>query len=620
MQDYLALVPALPLAASILLMLSATRIGIGGVRILGVGSVALSALLACRIAVAQVGAGWAVQPFDVTLWHWMRIGGFAPDVTLHLDGLSMVMMLVITVIGALIHLYASAYLDGDPGYARFFACMNLFVAAMLLLVLANDLLLLYVGWEGVGLCSYLLIGFWYDDPANGRAARKAFIVTRVGDTALISGLFLLATTFGTLSIPALMQHATTSWPPGTAMPTLAAFLLLGGALGKSAQLPLQTWLVDAMAGPTPVSALIHAATMVTAGVYLIARTHVLFALAPDALLVTGLIGAVTLLLSGGSALVQTDIKRVLAYSTISQIGYMFLALGVGAWDAAIFHLVTHAFFKALLFLAAGAVILRMHHEQDITRMGGLRTAMPGVFWSFAIGSASLAALPLVTAGFYSKEAILGGAWDAGLSGRLLWCAGLIGAFLTALYIFRLLFIVFLGEERGHPHGVTGWRIGAPLAVLAALAIIGGALQTPSLLGGIAIMPGILGGVFGANAHEAPLAVLPLLVASLVPLVGIALAWRWWGGGLTSRFETRFTDLLRNGWDFDRAYDRMIVQPLMWLVRVNRHDVIDSLYEGLGRLAGRAHAQLSLGENGRVRWYAGWLAAGSVAALAIAVLS
>ena len=620
MQHLLPLVVAFPLAASILLMLASGRITVAGVRVLGVGSVAVSALLACVIAFSQTGAGWSVQPFDVTLWHWMRIGSFAPDVTLHLDGLSMVMMLVITVVGCLIHLYASAYLDGDPGYARFFACMNLFVAAMLLLVLANDLLLLYVGWEGVGLCSYLLIGFWYDDPANGRAARKAFIVTRVGDTALISGLFLLATTFGTLSIPSLMQHATSAWPIGTTMPTLAAFLLLGGALGKSAQLPLQTWLVDAMAGPTPVSALIHAATMVTAGVYLIARTHVLFALAPEALLVTGLIGGATLLLSGASALVQTDIKRVLAYSTISQIGYMFLALGVGAWDAAIFHLVTHAFFKALLFLSAGAVILRMHHEQDITRMGGLRTAMPGVFWSFAIGSASLAALPLVTAGFYSKEAILGGAWAAGPSGRLLWCAGLVGAFLTALYIFRLLFIVFLGEQRQHPHGVTGWRIGVPLGVLAVLAIIGGGLQTPALLGGIGIMPGILGRVFGTGPHEAAVAVLPLLVASLVPLLGIALAWRWYGGGLVARAETRFTRLLRSGWDFDLAYDRMIVRPLMWLVRVNSHDVIDSFYEGLGAWAQRAHGALSRSENGRVRWYAGWLAAGSLAALTIAVLS
>jgi NADH-quinone oxidoreductase subunit L len=512
-------------------------------------------------------------------------------------------------------------MDGDRGYARFFAYMNLFVAAMLVLVLANDLLLLYVGWEGVGLCSYLLIGFWFDDPANGRAARKAFVVTRVGDTALITGLFLLATRFDTLSIPALMQHAAVAWPRGSLMPTLAAFLLLGGALGKSAQVPLQTWLVDAMAGPTPVSALIHAATMVTAGVYLIARTHVLFALAPDAMLVTGAIGAVTLLLSGASALVQTDIKRILAYSTISQIGYMFLALGVGAWDAAIFHLVTHAFFKALLFLSAGAVILRLHHEQDIFRMGGLRRSMPGVFWSFLIGSASLSALPLVTAGFYSKEAILQGAWNAGAAGRVLWCAGLLGAFLTALYIFRAVFIVFLGPGRTAPHGVTGWRIALPLGVLSVLAVIGGLLQTPALFGGIAILSRALGGVFGTQAADAHEALWPLLVASLVPLGGIGLAWMRFGRHAThAPGMTAPARLLRAGWGFDALYDAVIVRPLLRFVHANRNDVIDRFFEGLGAATRRLHDLLRLTQTGRVRWYAGWVAAGSVAALAIGIMS
>src|SRR5690348_10448897 len=342
------------------------------------------------------------------------------------------MVLVITFVAFLIHLYSTEYMEGDVGYSRFFAYMNLFVASMVTLVLADNLLLLYLGWEGVGLCSYLLIGFWYTDPANGRAARKAFIVTRVGDTSMVIGLFLIFQRLGTLNIQDLMHRAAQQWPVGAAVAIAVSALLLGGAVGKSAQLPLQTWLPDAMAGPTPTSALIHAATMVTAGVYLIARTHVLFSLAPPVMLAVAVIGAATLLLAGCSALTQRDIKRVLAYSTISQIGYMFLALGVGAWAAAIFHLMTHAFFKALLFLSAGVVIQRLGEEHDIFRMGGLRHRMPLAFWSFLAGSASLAALPILTAGFYSKDLILWAAWSDGFGGKWLWGGALLGAFLTAV--------------------------------------------------------------------------------------------------------------------------------------------------------------------------------------------
>jgi NADH-quinone oxidoreductase subunit L len=295
----------------------------------------------------------------------------------------------------------------------------LFVSAMLVLVLADNLVLLYLGWEGVGLCSYLLIGFWYDDPNNCYAARKAFVMTRIGDTAMLLGLFLLFTQLHTFDIQLLMLRATAEWTPGTLLPVAAAALLLGGALGKSAQLPLQSWLPDAMAGPTPVSALIHAATMVTAGVYLIARTNALFMMAPSVQFAVAVIGTVTLLMAGCSALVQTDIKRILAYSTISQIGYMFLALGVGAWSAAIFHLLTHAFFKALLFLAAGAVIFCFHHEHNIFKMGGLRKTMPLVFWCFMIGSAALSALPF-TSGFYSKHEILLAAFEVS---PVFWAAG-----------------------------------------------------------------------------------------------------------------------------------------------------------------------------------------------------
>ena len=301
-----------------------------------------------------------------------------------------------------------------------------------------------LGWEGVGLCSFLLVGFWYREPANGAAARKAFIVTRVGDTAMLVGLYLLFTQLGTLQIQDLMQRASEQWQPGSAYAVAAALLLLGGAVGKSAQLPLQVWLPDAMAGPTPTSALLHAATMVTAGVYLIARTHVLFSLAPAAQTAVGIVGAATLLLAGFSALTQHDIKRVLAYSTMSQIGYMFLALGVGAWQAAMFHFMTHAFFKALLFLGAGVIINALDDEHSMFRMGGLRKELPVAFWTFLIAGCSLAGLPFITAGFFSKDLIIWNAWSAPNGHPGFWIAGMAGALLTSLYTFRLIFRVFFG--------------------------------------------------------------------------------------------------------------------------------------------------------------------------------
>src|SRR5690349_19977462 len=372
------------------------------VSFIGVGSIAASTIISAIVTAAFISgppSGWA---YDQVIWRWMSVSSFQADIGFYLDALSVVMVLVITFVAFLIHLYSTEYMAGDEGYSRFFAYMNLFVASMVTLVLADNLLLLYLGWEGVGLCSYLLIDFWYTDPANGRAARKAFIVTRVGDTSMVIGLFLIFQRLGTLNIQELMHRASLQWPVGAAVAIAAAALLLGGAVGKSAQLPLQTWLPDAMAGPTPTSALIHAATMVTAGVYLIARTHVIFDLAPLAQTWVGVIGAATLLIAGFSALTQSDLKRILAYSTISQIGYMFLALGVGAWSAAIFHFMIHAFFKALLFLGAGAVIHFLHHEHDIFKMGGLRNKLPVIFWTFLIGAGSLAALPFITAGFYSK--------------------------------------------------------------------------------------------------------------------------------------------------------------------------------------------------------------------------
>ncbi|MFW6175991.1 MAG: NADH-quinone oxidoreductase subunit L, partial [Acidobacteriota bacterium] len=336
--------PALPFAGFLVLALAGRRLSRAAAAWVGVGSVGLSFLAAGSLAAARVFGPDPGEELRVVLWRWFDVGTLDPAIGLSLDPLATVMTLVVTGVGFLIHVYSAEFMTGEEGYSRFFAYLNLFVGSMLVLVLAGDLVLLYLGWEGVGLCSYLLIGFWYRDPANGRAARKAFVVTRVGDAAMALGLFLLFTRLGTLQIDELLRRAAAAWSPGEGVAVAAAALLLAGAVGKSAQIPLQTWLPDAMAGPTPVSALIHAATMVTAGVYLIARTHTLFELAPPVMAVVAGIGAATLLLAAGSALAQRDVKRVLAYSTISQIGYMVLALGVGAWSAAIFHLMTHAFF------------------------------------------------------------------------------------------------------------------------------------------------------------------------------------------------------------------------------------------------------------------------------------
>ncbi|HMA54071.1 MAG TPA: NADH-quinone oxidoreductase subunit L, partial [Acidobacteriota bacterium] len=448
MATLLWLIPVLPLLGFLVLGIFGRAMSRRLVAAIGVGLVGVSAALTLILALRFAGSPPPGDSLTASYWTWFEAGGLNPGISFRLDALSLVFSLVVTCVGFLIHLYSAGFMAGDEGYSRFFAWMNLFVGSMLVLVLGSNLLVLYLGWEGVGLCSYLLIGFWYKDPKNVRAAAKAFIVTRVGDTALAVGLLLIVTKLGTLDIQEVAARAVAQWPAGSALAVAAAALLVGGAVGKSAQLPLQTWLPDAMAGPTPVSALIHAATMVTAGVYLIARMHVLFELAPPVRLAVGVLGAATLLIAGASALVQVDIKRILAYSTMSQIGYMFLALGAGAWSAAVFHFVTHAFFKALLFLGAGVIILGLKEEHDIFKMGGMRKELPLVFWTFLAGAASLAALPLVTAGFYSKEWILSAVRSGGGgAGAWLYAAGLAGAFLTVLYTFRVVFAVFFGPEK-----------------------------------------------------------------------------------------------------------------------------------------------------------------------------
>ncbi len=628
MRELLWVIPALPFAGFLILVIAGRLLSRPLVAVVGVGSVGLSFVAAVTVGIGFIGSAPAANSYVQHLRTWMSVGGFSPSLSLYLDALSLVMVLVVTSVGFLIHLYSAEFMAGEEGYGRFFAYMNLFVGSMLTLVLADDLLFLYLGWEGVGLCSYLLIGFWYKDPLNGLAARKAFVVTRVGDTAMSIGLFLLATNLGTLRIQEVMYLAAGRWGTGSAMAVTAAALLLGGALGKSAQLPLQTWLPDAMAGPTPVSALIHAATMVTAGVYLIARTHLLFTLAPAVQTAVAVIGALTLLLAGLSALTQRDLKRVLAYSTISQIGYMFLALGVGAWSAAIFHFMIHAFFKALLFLGAGMVILSLDNEHDMFKMGGLRSQLPVVFWTFLAGACSLSALPFITAGFYSKDLILYYSLASPLGNRWLWMAGVLGAFITSLYTFRMVFITFFGEAKSQVGKRPGVMMTVPAVILAVLSLLAGFIELPSLFGNVGIfsrfmntaLPAIAGRP-GASEAE----IMLTAFGAIVSLLGIFLAYFLFFG--KPRYADSLTSVLPgrllhrfwfSGWGFDWVYDTFIVRPFDWIARINKEDFIDLFYLGIIWIGRSLSTMLSLSQGGKVRMYAAGIALGAVVALAIVV--
>jgi NADH-quinone oxidoreductase subunit L len=625
----LALIPASPLLGFAILFVTAGLLPKRWIARIGVGSVGISTILALIVMFAFLLDG--PKPYTEIVWSWIAVSGFTPHIGFYLDALSGLMMLVVAFVSFLIHLYSAEFMSADEGYSRYFAYMNLFVASMLVLVLADNLLFLYLGWEGVGLCSYLLIGFWYRDPVNGLAARKAFVVTRVGDTAMAIGLFILFTNLGTLEIQPLMQRAAAHWPVGSGLPIAAAALLLGGALGKSAQLPLQTWLPDAMAGPAPVSALIHAATMVTAGVYLIARTHVLYDLAPPVHTAVAVIGALTLLLAGFSALNQWDLKRILAYSTISQIGYMFLALGVGAWSAAIFHFMTHAFFKSLLFLSAGVIVQRLGEEHDIFKMGGLRQRMPLAFWTFLSGGISLAALPFIDAGFYSKDLILWETWSDGPGGHWLFAAGLIGAFLTAIYTFRPVFVVFFGSVKTEPTGQTGYRVAIPLIVLSALALTAGFVEIPPHMGDLpsftnlmhSALPAPPAAVSAGSNLEMALSVLTDVIVLLG--VGIAyVAFRRRPAFLQALIQSSAGAALQHFWEtdwgLDWLYDRTLVQPFLWFARIDQADFIDAFYTGVARLSRAVYRRLSDSETGRVRWYAAGIASGCVILIAILVFA
>ncbi len=553
----LPLVPLLPFAGFLICGLFGRRLPKAAAGAIASGAVGLSFLVS--VGAVRELAGMAEPRFVANLWEWLPAtasgaGVFAAPFALALDPLSAVMILVVSGVGFLIHVYSTGYMAEDPGNSRYFAYLNLFTAMMLVLVLGANFLVLFVGWEGVGLCSYLLIGFWFSDSAKADAGRKAFLVNRIGDFGFLLGMLALVAALGTLDFGAVMHAAGEGalGPAGSALPTLIALLLFVGATGKSAQIPLYVWLPDAMAGPTPVSALIHAATMVTAGVYMIVRCAPLYLLAPAAMGVIAVTGAATALVAATIGLAQTDIKKVLAYSTVSQLGLMMLGAGVGAFAAAIFHLFTHAFFKALLFLGSGSVIHAMGGEQDMRRMGGLRAHMPVTFATFVVGAVAIAGIPPL-AGFFSKDEILAGVWGSGHPG--LWAAGLAVSLCTAFYMFRLVSMTFLGSFRGtaaqaHHLHESPRSMTVPLAALAVASALAGFLGVPAALGGAnrfeAWLAPVLedhasGEAAGAEAgeghpggaHEGGAAIGLMAVATLAGLAGAGGALAFYRPGSTA---------------------------------------------------------------------------------------
>jgi NADH-quinone oxidoreductase subunit L len=561
----------------------------------------------------------AEEPVVVDFWKWFSVGSFQVPFGFQVDQLTSIMLLVVTGVGLLIFIYSKAYMHGDPGYYRFFAYMSLFAFSMLLLVLANNYLLLYFGWEAVGLCSYYLIGYFYHKPEAAAAGKKAFIVNRVGDFGFGLGVMLIFVIFGTLNYTGVFQQVGQGVGAGTPLLGIALLLFMG-AMGKSAQFPLHVWLPDAMEGPTPVSALIHAATMVTAGVYLVARSSVIFANAPTAMWVVGAIGAFTALFAAIIGIAQQDIKKVLAYSTVSQLGYMFMALGVGAWSGAIFHLMAHAFFKALLFLGAGSVIHAMGGEQNMGCMGGLARRIPITWVTFMAGGLALAGI-FPFAGFWSKDEILGSAFQSGV--YVMWAVGIIAAFITGFYTFRMIFVTFWGKET-RSDATTCARIHesppsmtVPLIILAIASTLGGFLGLP---GSFNVLAKFLEPVF-AQANEVlgiqegtfqTLDVVLMLISLAVALMGIGLAWYIYvrraadlPATLGARFGSVYT-IVYNKFYIDEFYNatfvRLAVDGSNWVWHQFDERVIDGTVNGVGRVWQRAGALARPLQTGRVQNY------------------
>jgi NADH-quinone oxidoreductase subunit L len=615
-----------PAAAVLAIVLAGTRITRSLAGWLAAGSALASFICSVIAFVALLGDSPDERTHYSTLWTWLSAGSFKVGAEILVDPLSVFMMLVVSGVGFLILAYAVGYMDGDAEERRYHAYKALFLFSMLLLVQAGNLLLLLAGWGMVGLSSYLLINFWHFRATAVAAGKKAFIMNAFGDATFVLALFLLIQRTGSVDFNAVLNSEVV--PHGSTVAVLVALGLLGGAVAKSAQIPLHTWLPDAMEGPTPVSALIHAATMVTAGVYLIVRTNVLFELAPAIQDLAGILGAVTILFAGLVALVQTDIKRVIAYSTMSQIGYMFAAVGLSAYGPGLFHLMTHAFFKALLFMAAGIVIHALSDEQDIRKMGGIGRALPFTYRVFVVGALALAAIPPF-AGFFSKDSILATLAAGGTLGWILWTAGAIGAFLTALYTFRLLFIVFWGEmtpfAREHLHLKRfegGLAMAWPVGVLAVLSFVGGWLQVPW---GWQLVTDWIDPV-AESAAEATGTTLTfsVLASTALALAGIWLAWRWYGrpSSVPERARLRWpwaARTLEHKFYVDEAYDRVFYDPAdrgsLVLTRYVEQPVFLASLGELGAGVRATARRLSAVQTGFVREYAFALAAG-LAVLAV----
>jgi NADH-quinone oxidoreductase subunit L len=610
-----------PAVGVVLIALLGQRISRFRAGVVASGATLVSFICSVIVFVVLLGESPDERTHSSTLWTWLSAGDLRFGAQIQVDQLSVFMMLIVSGVGFLILSYAVGYMHGDPEERRYHAYKALFVFSMLLLVQSGNLLLLLAGWGMVGLSSYLLINYWHFRASAVAAGKKAFIMNTVGDATFALALFLLIQRTGSLDFATVFRSGVID--KGSAAAILIALGLLGGAVAKSAQIPLHTWLPDAMEGPTPVSALIHAATMVTAGVYLIVRTHTLFELAPDIQDLAGILGGITILLAGLIALVQTDIKRVIAYSTMSQIGYMFLAVGLGAYGSGLFHLMTHAFFKALLFMAAGIVIHALSDEQDIRRMGGLARNLPWTYRAFLVGALALAAVPPFS-GFFSKDSILASAANAGTLGWTLWGVGAVGAFLTALYTFRLLFVVFKGEmsafAREHLH-VPGFECGLamawPVAVLTVLAAVAGFLQVPW---GWKLVDEWIDPV-AQSAEEATGATLAFSVifTTAVALAGIWVAWRVWSrpNPLPQRLRRRYpwaARTLEEKFYFDTAYDRAFYEPTaeaaVFATRYVEQPIFLRSLGELGRGVRLASDRLSAVQTGRVRSYAFAVAAGA----------
>ncbi|MFC6051586.1 NADH-quinone oxidoreductase subunit L [Acinetobacter sp. Ac_877] len=623
--SYLYLTVLFPLIGFILLAAGRTKLPENVAAIIGVGSVGLSALFALIAGFDFVNNGSVATTQH--LWTWFNVGGFSPAFSLHLDGLSLLMMGMITGVGFLIHIFASWYMRGEEDFARFFSYFNLFVTSMLLLVLGDNLALLFLGWEGVGLCSYLLIGYYYQTPANGFAAIKAFTVTRIGDVFLLIALFLIYQQFGTLHIAEVVAAAPTVLAQSSSIAIWTALMLFLGAAGKSAQIPLQTWLADAMAGPTPVSALIHAATMVTAGIYLCCRMFSVFEQAPEVMVFISITGAVTLIVAGFAALVQTDIKRILAYSTMSQLGYMFMAVGAEAYQAGLFHMLAHAFFKALLFLSSGAVILAYHHEQNIFKMGGLFKHNKFLFACFAIGGGALAAIPFLTVGFFSKDAILGAVWVQGQSIAIYDClywTGVAGAFLTSIYTFRLIWVVFFGKENTPYHAIKGASYWLPLGILAVLStFVGAALKAPveGILNAARIPAFNVPEALEHGMHSAEYTAVGIaLVGLVIGVVLFAFAYKAVKSFATTCFGAGLVNICRNALGFDALYNLVFVKPYLFIAKILGRDPIDSLWLVLPAIVKGGHSFTSSRQTGSLRDYASSMALGIIVLLMILIVT